>query len=127
MNSLFLPHTLPLRPNQAHVKVAAFVPPVKPASASEWPLWAKALSKSKYRRPQDTGLGDTLVHIIGDANSARFKRTFMRMFGKSCGCTERQRWLNRRFPYHSSGLQDPGKVAIMDRVSESGAKVSETV
>lgn len=99
MNSIFLPSLFSVRPNQSSVTVAAFVPSVKPLAISEWPAWVKVLSKSKYRRSEDSGLGDTLVHVMGDANSARFKKTFARLFGRSCGCTERQRWLNTKYPY----------------------------
>ena len=70
---------------------------IEPLARSEWPLWACAIAK--FRQPGDIGLGDTVVHLIGDARSERFKTWFHRKFGKSCGCTERQRWLNRRFPY----------------------------
>lgn len=72
-------------------------------STTQWPLWARAIAK--YRRPTDLGLGDTIVHLIGDARSARFKKWFENKFGQSCGCTARQHWLNTRFPYHSDGPQ----------------------
>ncbi len=67
---------------------------------ADWPVWLRALAK--IRRLEDTGLGDTLVHLIGDARSEKFKKWFMRKFGKTCGCTERQRWLNQKYPYTSS-------------------------
>jgi hypothetical protein len=40
-----------------------------------------------------------VVHVIGDTRSERFKEWFQEKFGQSCGCTERQAWLNRKFPY----------------------------
>ena len=63
----------------------------------DWPIWTAAVAI--LRQPGDIGLGDTVVHIIGDARSERFKAWFQEKFGKSCGCTKRQRWLNARFPY----------------------------
>jgi hypothetical protein len=88
---------------------AAGIPPVimapaqtsrlPPVPITEWPLWARALAR--FRRPTDTGLGDTIVHVIGDTRSEKFKRWFQRKFGRTCGCTERQRWLNRKFSYVS--------------------------
>jgi len=68
--------------------------------SGEWPLSIRAIAR--FRRPEDTGLGDTIVHFIGDTRSDRFKKWFQRKFGKSCGCTERQRWLNQKFPYIES-------------------------
>jgi hypothetical protein len=65
------------------------------------PLWARAVAI--YRHEGDTGLGDTVKHLIGDERSERFKRWFERKFGKSCGCSDRQAWLNRRFPYQITG------------------------
>lgn len=68
-----------------------------PTPFTEWPLWARAAAK--FRHPQDRGLGDTIVHLIGNTRSERFKKWFNRKFGRTCGCTERQRWLNQKYPY----------------------------
>jgi len=65
-------------------------------------MWAKEMAeswKNGIHRESDSGLGDTAVHLIGDANSAKFKHWFEEKFGRSCGCTDRQKWLNRKFPY----------------------------
>lgn len=62
-----------------------------------WPEWAKDIAAA--RQPGDAGLGDTVVHLIGDTRSENFKKWFQEKFGRSCGCTERQAWLNRLFPY----------------------------
>ena len=67
---------------------------------ADWPVWLRALAK--FRRAKDTGLGDTLVHLIGHARSEKFKKWFAGKFGKTCGCSERQRWLNQKYPYASS-------------------------
>jgi hypothetical protein len=60
-------------------------------------MWVRAIAR--FRRDGDTGIGDTIVHLLGDTRSEKFKKWFARKFGRSCGCVERQRWLNRRFPY----------------------------
>jgi hypothetical protein len=114
MHSAFLPRTgnepqptengnSPSARRIPHSEISLPRPRVMPLPRSDWPLWARAIAK--FRRPGDLGLGDTLVHLIGDARSNRFKKWFTRKFGKSCGCTERQRWLNRRFPYAADPLQ----------------------
>ena len=99
MHSIHLPH-----PPRASASPSAFAPrpsPLTPRIAAtppdQWPAWTRIVTK--FRREKDTGLGDTLVHLIGDARSDRFKKWFTRKFGKTCGCTQRQRWLNQKFPY----------------------------
>lgn len=85
------------------IHAPVLVPGTPPASNQtpipfdQWPLWARVMAYSK--RPEDTGLGDTVAHWIGDTRSEAFKSWFEKKFGTSCGCTERQRWINRRFPY----------------------------
>jgi hypothetical protein len=66
---------------------------------ARWPDWAKDISQD--RQLGDTGIGDTVVHLIGDSNSELFKGWFKVHLGTSCGCTERQRWLNLRYPYEA--------------------------
>lgn len=63
----------------------------------KWPAWAKELATD--RQPNDIGLGDTMVHVIGDERSEKFKAMFREKLGKSCGCDSRQAWLNAKFPY----------------------------
>ena len=62
-----------------------------------WPMAVVAVAR--LRKEGDIGLGDTIVHLIGDKNSDRFKRLFHKIVGRTCGCADRQRWLNARFPY----------------------------
>jgi hypothetical protein len=64
---------------------------------NQWPAWAKDLTAD--RQPGDVGIGDTVVHIIGDTRSEAFKTWFREKIGGSCGCTERQGWLNQRYSY----------------------------
>jgi hypothetical protein len=62
-----------------------------------WPL--AVLAVARWRKPGDTGLGDTVVRLIGSTRSHHFQVWFKRKFNRDCGCTDRQRWLNARFPY----------------------------
>jgi hypothetical protein len=79
------------------IAVAAPLVRIRPLPMDAWPRWAKDLTQD--RQPEDTGLGDTIVHVIGGARSEKFKSWFNETFGINCGCIERQRWLNQRFPY----------------------------
>ena len=79
--------------------VQAPKPRVEPVPRAQWPLWAKALARSRFHHAEDIGMGDTIVHLIGNTRSDRFKKWFERKFGRSCGCSDRQQWLNRLFPY----------------------------
>jgi hypothetical protein len=104
MHSIFLPQpsrtasrSSIFHPQSSSLFPSAPQPRITPIPRSNWPLWTRTLEK--FRHPEDRGLGDTLVHLIGDARSERFKKWFTRKFGKTCGCTERQRWLNHKFPY----------------------------
>jgi hypothetical protein len=99
MHTIFLPqpHRPSARTSSLTPRTSPSHPRIPPTPLRDWPLWSRAIAK--FRHAQDTGLGDTLVHLIGDARSARFKKWFSRKFGKTCGCTERQRWLNQKFPY----------------------------
>jgi hypothetical protein len=101
MHTLFLP-----RANGRSADKPINIEPAKPRVESvprdRWPLWAQAIAK--FRRAPDTGLGDTVVHLIGDTRSESFKKWFARKFDRSCGCIERQSWLNQRFPYLSSPI-----------------------
>jgi hypothetical protein len=100
MHSIFLSHALPRRgaaDNSAEVTVEAPLSRNTPLPHDQWPIWVQAVAK--FRCDSDTGLGDTIVHLIGDTRSERFKKWFNRKFGRSCGCVERRKWLNRRFSY----------------------------
>jgi hypothetical protein len=71
--------------------------PITQTAKQNWPLFIRAIAK--FRKPADLGIGDTTVHLIGDTRSMKFKKWFQKKFGTNCGCTERQAWLNRRYPY----------------------------
>lgn len=101
MHSIFLPrpdHLPQAEKPVVSTPIAQSKSRIEPTARSVWPLWARAVAK--FRQSDDIGVGDTVVHLIGDARSERFKKWFGRKFGRSCGCTNRQRWLNQRFTYH---------------------------
>jgi hypothetical protein len=66
-----------------------------------------------FAKPEDTGAGDTLERLIAKAGGRKFKEA-MAALSLPCGCTDRQQWLNDRYPYHgggTNGTQDAGTVA----------------
>ncbi len=69
---------------------------VETVNYSQWPVWAKALSK--LAKPEDKGIGDVTKRMIGDETSIAFKAWFKVTFGKDCGCAGRQREWNLKYP-----------------------------
>ncbi len=63
----------------------------------KWPSWAKAMALVK--NAEDTGVGDTVARLIGPATSDAFKRWHFVVFGRACGCAERQKLWNTTYPY----------------------------
>lgn len=98
MNSLFLTPSGQGRKERGIISITPTKPRIEPQAKKNWPGWALDIEKSRKRQPSDTGVGDTLVHIIGDKFSAKFK-ALTKAMGINCGCTDRQSWLNARFPY----------------------------
>ena len=78
---------------------AAPVQPMRqePIPYADWPAWAKDLATD--RQPTDAGIGDTAVHVIGARASKKFQEWYLKIIGQSCGCSDRQAWLNEIFPY----------------------------
>lgn len=74
-----------------------YVPVVRDSAKVELPTWAATIAKLKA--DNDTGLGDTIARVIGPVGGNAFKHYFKTIFGKSCGCKERQEALNRDYPY----------------------------
>jgi hypothetical protein len=103
MHSILLnAQSAPGRNLRGNISIHQSKPRIEPMVKENWPRWALKIEKHPKRVPSDIGVGDTLVHIIGDGFSARFKRLTGEL-GINCGCTNRQRWLNARFPYQLSG------------------------
>lgn len=62
-----------------------------------WPLAARGIAA--LRKEADRGAGDTLARLIKAGGGNTYKAVFMALTGRSCGCGQRQDWLNKRFPY----------------------------
>lgn len=61
-----------------------------------WPMVLiplKLLSK-----PGDKGAGDIIARTIGPIGGDAFKSWYLKLFGRSCGCGQRQEVLNQRWP-----------------------------
>lgn len=61
-----------------------------------WPLVLiplKALAKEG-----DRGSGDIIARTVGPIGGEAFKKWYKLLFGKDCGCGNRQEALNRRWP-----------------------------
>lgn len=62
-----------------------------------WPIWVKLLAKRAI--PEDKGIGDVAVRLIGPENSESFRKYYKMITGKSCGCKGRQAKWNRLYPF----------------------------
>jgi hypothetical protein len=71
---------------------------LRPIPYTDWPLWAKVM-KTTLGKPEDRGIGDTVLRIIGDDVSAAFKEWYRKTFGVECGCQGRQTRLNANYPF----------------------------
>ena len=68
---------------------------VNPQQGQPWPmilLPLKALAKTG-----DKGAGDIIARVIGPIGGDAFKAWHQKLFGKPCGCANRQEALNARW------------------------------
>lgn len=70
--------------------------PPEPQPSHKWPTWAVAIAR--FAKPHDTGVGDTAQRIAA-AFGGEFFKTFASSIGMPCGCTQRQKEWNTRYPY----------------------------
>ena len=68
----------------------------EPVTREFWPGWATAIER--YRRGDDTGVGDTAKRIFARLGGEVFKWLAEKL-GMPCGCSERQAEWNRLYPY----------------------------
>ena len=54
---------------------------------------------SRFRVPEDRGLGDTLERMLSKVGGRKFKH-LMQLMHMPCGCEDRRKWLNERFPFN---------------------------
>lgn len=64
--------------------------------SAPWPLLARVVRR--LRSDGETGVGDTLKRLISYVGGEWYKAA-MEALGRPCGCADRQRWLNQRYPY----------------------------
>jgi len=60
---------------------------------------------TRLRKPDDRGIGDTIERMLASAGGRPFKH-IMHLLHLPCGCDDRQRWLNERYPYDCSSKDD---------------------
>lgn len=68
----------------------------KPQPSSEWPIWARALRQ--LSKPEDKGIGDVVLRIIGNENSEAFKTWHLKIFNRPCNCDGRLAQWNALYP-----------------------------
>jgi hypothetical protein len=73
-----------------------FQPPVSPLLPRPWPLILQPIKL--LSQPEDTGLGDIIARTIGPIGGDAYKKWYLRVFGKSCGCDQRQETWNALYP-----------------------------
>lgn len=63
------------------------------------PKWPFVLEPLKLLAKEgDRGLGDIVERAVGKVGGDAYKKWYQRIFGRPCGCNERQEDLNRDFP-----------------------------
>lgn len=62
------------------------------------PDWGSLNFLKLMAKDGDKGLGDIIARIIGPVGGDAFKRWYKRLFGRDCGCSERQEDFNLTYP-----------------------------
>lgn len=62
----------------------------------EWPVILNVLKSQA--QPGDRGAGDIIARLVGPIGGDKFKAWYLHLFGKDCGCGDRQEALNQRWP-----------------------------
>ena len=70
--------------------------PEAPVQYLEWPMWAKSLRQ--FSVPEDKGIGDVVLRIIGNEKSEAFKAWFQKIFNRPCNCDSRLKQWNALYP-----------------------------
>ena len=63
----------------------------------QWPRWAKRLKRKAIAG--EIGVGDTVKRKLTRFGGEAYKRWYKKITGHECPCTERQGWLNAKYPY----------------------------
>ncbi len=61
-----------------------------------WPLLLQPLKL--LAKDGDKGLGDIVARLVGPIGGDAYKAWYQKVFGRPCGCSERQETLNEDFP-----------------------------
>jgi hypothetical protein len=75
--------------------------PPKPVPRKRWPDWAHKIAERAS--DDDKGVGDTVAREIGGPASEAFKAWYFALFGRTCGCEQRQAQWNAIFSYERAG------------------------
>ncbi len=67
-------------------------PVADPKDQSSWPVLARVAAK--MAKPEDKGVGDTVQRLAALVGGEQFKALV-----PNCGCSDRQKWLNEKYPY----------------------------
>lgn len=70
--------------------------PVQPVPRDRWPFSARTLAR--LARPGERGLGTVLTRLLGNVGGEVYKRWFVRIVGRPCGCTDMATKLDVMYP-----------------------------
>lgn len=74
-------------------------PPSMIARGLKSPNWPVLLQPLKLlAKDGDRGLGDIVARLVGPIGGDAYKVWYEKIFGRKCGCSERQETLNEDFP-----------------------------
>lgn len=68
-----------------------------PHNQRYWPRLARLVAA--LRKPGETGVGDTLARVFRLIGAKSMAHAYTLLTGEDCGCSQRQRKLNERWPY----------------------------
>jgi hypothetical protein len=74
------------------------VAPSVPIPRKAWPDWVKNFADA-HASDDDKGFGDTVERTIGKCGSDAFKKWYLLVTGKKCGCGARKDKWNAIYPY----------------------------
>lgn len=72
---------------------------------NDWPLVLRPMKLLAL--PSDEGLGDIVERVVGPIGGEAYKKWYLLIFGRPCGCTRRKDGLNMRYPLPKTTLTNP--------------------
>jgi hypothetical protein len=88
----------PARKRQRQTPASPSAPPAA-VPAEQWPWHVRAIAA--LRQSGEAGIGDT-IHNQLKLGGKPVIALALKMLGINCGCSDRQAWLNARYPYPDS-------------------------